>query len=95
MACGHPARTAQRKRYLGIHDSGDADGILYYVLPHLEGESVRGRLFRCVPFEMLARQPPFTGPTVESMIRQYHAADDAHGPPPSAHSFRPTSSSSA
>jgi Tol biopolymer transport system component len=31
---------------LGIYDSGDADGILYYVMPYVEGESLRDRLTR-------------------------------------------------
>ena len=31
---------------LPIHDSGDADGTLYYVMPFVEGESLRGRLNR-------------------------------------------------
>ncbi|HUF28743.1 MAG TPA: serine/threonine-protein kinase, partial [Gemmatimonadaceae bacterium] len=38
----------------------------------------------CVLFEMLAGRPPFTGPTVESIIRQHLAAD-----PPEITSFRP------
>ncbi len=29
---------------LPLHDSGEADGFLYYVMPHIEGESLRGRL---------------------------------------------------
>jgi len=29
---------------LSLHDSGDADGFLYYVMPHIEGESLRDRL---------------------------------------------------
>jgi serine/threonine-protein kinase len=31
---------------LPLHDSGDADGILYYVMPFVEGETLRGRLNR-------------------------------------------------
>jgi len=31
---------------LPLHDSGDADGLLYYVMPFLEGESLRQRLDR-------------------------------------------------
>src|SRR3989442_13393883 len=30
-----------------LHDSGDADGFLYYVMPYVEGESLRQRLMRC------------------------------------------------
>ena len=31
---------------LAVHDSGDADGLLYYVTPYVEGESLRARLRR-------------------------------------------------
>src|SRR3989442_2475954 len=31
---------------LPLHDSGEADGLLYYVMPYVEGESLRGRLDR-------------------------------------------------
>jgi serine/threonine-protein kinase len=31
---------------LPLHDSGDAGGLLYYVMPFVDGESVRGRLAR-------------------------------------------------
>jgi tetratricopeptide (TPR) repeat protein len=31
---------------LPLHDSGEADGLLYYVMPYIEGESLRDRLDR-------------------------------------------------
>ena len=31
---------------LALHDSGEADGLLYYVMPYVEGESLRERLER-------------------------------------------------
>jgi len=31
---------------LAVHDSGDASGMLYYVMPYVEGESLRARLQR-------------------------------------------------
>src|SRR5262249_37554381 len=31
---------------LPLHDSGEADGLLYYVMPYLEGETLRDRLAR-------------------------------------------------
>lgn len=31
---------------LPLHDSGAAEGVLYYVMPYVEGESLRGRLLR-------------------------------------------------
>ena len=36
-----------------MHDSGEADGLLNYVMPYVEGESLRGRLIRerQLPFE--------------------------------------------
>jgi TolB-like protein/tRNA A-37 threonylcarbamoyl transferase component Bud32/Tfp pilus assembly protein PilF len=42
---------------LGLHDSGDADGLLYFVMPFVEGESLRARLEResCLPLEEAVR----------------------------------------
>jgi serine/threonine protein kinase/Flp pilus assembly protein TadD len=37
---------------LGLHDSGDADGYLYYVMPYIEGESLRERLDRIQQFNI-------------------------------------------
>jgi serine/threonine protein kinase/Tfp pilus assembly protein PilF len=34
---------------LPVHDSGEADGLLYYVMPYVEGESLRDRLEREKP----------------------------------------------
>ena len=31
---------------LPLHDSGEADGFLFYVMPHIEGESLRERIDR-------------------------------------------------
>jgi serine/threonine-protein kinase len=31
---------------LGVHDSGEAGGLLYYVMPYIEGETLRARLVR-------------------------------------------------
>jgi len=31
---------------LPLHDSGEADGFLYYVMPFFEGESLRDRMLR-------------------------------------------------
>ena len=36
----------QHPHILPLHDSGDADGFLYYVMPYVEGESLRQRLDR-------------------------------------------------
>lgn len=36
----------QHPHILALHDSGEADGILYYVMPYVEGESLREKLER-------------------------------------------------
>jgi len=36
----------QHPHILPLHDSGEADGLLYYVMPYVEGESLRERLER-------------------------------------------------
>ncbi len=36
----------QHPHILPLHDSGEADGFLFYVMPYLEGESLRDRLWR-------------------------------------------------
>ncbi len=36
----------QHPHILPLYDSGSADGLLYYVMPYVEGESLRGRLNR-------------------------------------------------
>ena len=36
----------QHPHILPLHDSGQADGLLYYVMPYVEGESLRQRLSR-------------------------------------------------
>jgi eukaryotic-like serine/threonine-protein kinase len=34
----------QHPHILGLHDSGEADGMVFYVMPYVEGESLRARL---------------------------------------------------
>ncbi|HEX9632114.1 MAG TPA: protein kinase [Gemmatimonadales bacterium] len=36
----------QHPHILGLHDSGEADGTVFYVMPYVEGESLRDRLNR-------------------------------------------------
>ncbi|MGI9626824.1 MAG: protein kinase domain-containing protein, partial [Longimicrobiales bacterium] len=36
----------QHPHILPLHDSGEADGVLYYVMPYVEGESLRAKLDR-------------------------------------------------
>ena len=40
------AANLQHPNILTLYDSGEADGVLYYVMPFVEGESLRGRLNR-------------------------------------------------
>ena len=40
------AARLQHPHILGVHDSGDADGQLWFAMPYVEGESLRGRLAR-------------------------------------------------
>ncbi len=40
------AANLQHPNILALYDSGDADGSLYYVMPFVEGESLRDRLDR-------------------------------------------------
>ena len=40
------AATLQHPNILGLYDSGETEGLLYYVMPFVEGESLRHRLDR-------------------------------------------------
>jgi TolB-like protein/predicted Ser/Thr protein kinase len=40
------AAKLQHPHILGLYDSGEADGLLYYVMPFIKGESLRDRLVR-------------------------------------------------
>src|SRR5437867_11108003 len=40
------AANLQHPHILPLHDSGQADGLLYYVMPYVEGESLRQKLSR-------------------------------------------------
>ena len=45
----HEIRIAARLTHphvLGVHDSGEANGLLYYVMPYVDGETLRARLAR-------------------------------------------------
>ncbi|MEK6769842.1 MAG: protein kinase [Gemmatimonadota bacterium] len=42
----HIAAQLNHPHVLPLHDSGEADGLLYYVMPYVEGESLRERLLR-------------------------------------------------
>jgi serine/threonine-protein kinase len=40
------AANLQHPHILPLHDSGEADGFLYYVMPYVEGTSLRQKLIR-------------------------------------------------
>jgi tetratricopeptide (TPR) repeat protein len=42
----HIAAALTHPHILTVHDSGEADGLLYYVMPYVDGESLRTRLQR-------------------------------------------------
>lgn len=42
----HIAASLTHPHILGLHDSGEADGFLFYVMPYVEGESLRDRVAR-------------------------------------------------
>jgi eukaryotic-like serine/threonine-protein kinase len=48
------AARLQHPNILALYDSGDADGALYYSMPYVEGESLRGRLDREGPLSIEA-----------------------------------------
>ena len=42
----------QHPHILGLHDSGQVDGLPYYVMPYVTGESLRARLEREGPLTL-------------------------------------------
>jgi eukaryotic-like serine/threonine-protein kinase len=46
------AARLQHPNILGLHDSGEAAGMLYYAMPYVEGESLRARLRREVQLDI-------------------------------------------
>src|SRR5215210_1214794 len=60
----------QHPHILPLFDSGEAGGLLYYVMPYVEGESLR---------ERLAREGPLPPAEVTRLTREVAAAlDHAH-----------------
>src|SRR6184192_3915684 len=70
------AARLQHPHILPLHDSGDADGFLYYVMPYVEGESLRQRLVRekQLPLEDALQ---ITG-AVASALSYAHSHDVVH-----------------
>ena len=54
------AAQLQHPHILPLHDSGEAEGFLYYVMPYVEGESLRDRISREgeLPVSDAIREPP-------------------------------------
>ena len=48
----HIAAQLNHPHILALHDSGDAGGLLYFVMPYVEGESLRQRLGRLGPLPL-------------------------------------------
>jgi serine/threonine-protein kinase len=61
----HIIARLQHPHILGLIDSGEAEGMLYYVMPYVQGESLRTRLAR----EASCRLPKPSGSCARSPMR--------------------------
>jgi TolB-like protein len=61
---------------LPLHDSGEADGLLYYVMPYVEGESLRDRLLR--EGRLMPRDGLRIAANVASALAYAHSRDVVH-----------------
>src|SRR3989441_847037 len=70
------AARLQHPKILPLYDSGDADGTLFYVMPYVEGESLRERLVRegQLPLEDALR----IAPEVAEALSYAHSKDVVH-----------------
>jgi len=57
---------------LGLIDSGNADGFVYYVMPYVDGETLRTRLRRSGPLPV-AQAVRFTGEIAEALAKAHKA----------------------
>ena len=70
------AATLGHPNILPLHDSGEADGLLYYVMPYVEGESLRARLRREGPPKPTGGRGPLPA-TVEAVLARALATSPA------------------
>ena len=66
----------QHPHIVALYDSGDADGILYYVMPYVEGESLRDRLNR--EGRLDAREASRIASEVAAALEYAHRRDIVH-----------------
>ena len=64
----------QHPHILPLHDSGEADGIVFYVMPYVEGETLRAKLNR----ETVGFSLPFKPPGVRP--GQLHSPSEGRSP---------------
>ena len=57
---------------LGLIDSGNAGGLVYYVMPYVDGETLRTRLLRSGPLPV-AQAVRFTGEIAEALAKAHKA----------------------
>ena len=53
----HVTANLQHPNVLALYDSGEVDGLVYYVMPYVEGESLRVRLARTGPLPLAEALP--------------------------------------
>jgi len=70
------AARLQHPHILALYDSGDADGTLYYVMPYVEGQSLRDRLDREGPLPL--EDALLIAADVAEALRYAHAHDVVH-----------------
>jgi len=80
----------QHPHILPLHDSGDADGNVFYVMPYVEGESLRSRLQRDkqLPVEDVVHHHAARVGRMVRPVEVRHALRAPHVVPPPIHPVR-------